>query len=379
MSPAPCITPARAPSALSLPSTRRAVKGFTLVEILTATAIMALIISLVMVVLDQVLNAWNLSTDDLTYSTNARFVFDALTQDLQGCILRSDGNQWFSLTTDQQGSLQSPIPAIQESRLIFFTSTPMHQSKDSSTPGGPGHSIAGDICAVEYRVVYADPFGTATPGGGATTNTYSLHRVVIDPASTFYGVGGDSLMGLNANTTPTGLAPAFDAVIDLPSAATVPNDSVTPVPVAIPNVQNGEETGPTQLTVPIYGAYSTASTLLDNVAQFNVFVYFTGQDTTQVLPVQTYPQSYNFKTDPPSIYYGGAATAGAAGYLDGQAKPVFISLAFADVTLTILTDEGVTNLQQGNGALPEGMTWPQYLQKYGKTYTQRIPLLVKPH
>jgi len=373
-------TPARVPAIRPQQSVRPAMPGFTLVEILTATAIMSLMISLVMVILNQVMSAWNRSTDNLTFSTNARFVFDTITQDLQGCILRSDGNQWLSLTTDNPPT-GANIPAAAESRLIFFTSTPMHQTKDNANPGGVGKSIAGDICCVEYRVVYADPFGTPpAPGTGTTTSTFSLHRVVVDPVSTFYGISGVPIMGLNYNTHPTNLADAFNSNIDLASGATTPINNATP-PVAIPY---GGSTGPSPLQIPVYGAYSISNTLLDNVAQFSVFLYFTGQDASGALPVQTYPQTTLNHTTPPAIYYGGAATpTKAAGYLDGmidpKSPPVFLSLAYADITITILTDDGVSALQQGNGALPQNMTWQQFLQQFGKTFTQRVPLLVKPH
>jgi len=383
MPPATRIAPPRAPSApLSQPA-RRPATGFTLVEILTATAIMALIVSLVMVILSQVMSAWNHSSDDLTYSTNARAVFDTISQDLQGCILRSDGNQWLSLTTETP-PVGSPIPAVADSRLIFFTNTPLHLSKDFSSPGAVGKSIAGDICSVEYRVVYADPFGTTpAPGATTTTKTFSLHRVVLDPVTTFYGINNLSVMGLNANTQPPTLTAVFDGAVDLPAhaaAGAAPYANRTPV-VAIP--YGGQ--GPSVLNVPIYGAYSTASTLLDNVAQFTVFLYFTGQGSqADPMPTQVYPQTSVNKNDPPSIFYGGATNPTAsAGYLDGLNKasspPVFLSLAFADITITIMTDDGLTYLQQNNGALPQGMTWPQFLQKFGRTFTQRIPLLVKPH
>jgi len=386
MLPATCIAPPRASSALLSPPALRPAKGFTLVEILTATAIMALIVSLVMVILSQVMSAWNRSSDDLTYSTNTRAVFDTLSQDLQGCILRSDGNQWLSLTTDAPPT-GSPIPTAADSRLIFFTSTPLHLTRDFSAPGAVGKSIAGDICAVEYRVVYADPFGTAsTPGSTTTTKTFSLHRVVLDPVSTFYGLANVPVMGLNSSTPPFSLAAVFDANVDLPAhaaAGAIPYVNQTPS-VAIPFAQAPAAPGPSPLDVPIYGAYSTASTLLDNVAQFTVFLYFTGQDTTQVQPVQAYPQTYVMKEDHPSIFYGGAANpTPGAGYLDGLNKPstppIFLSLAFADITITIMTDDGLTYLQQNNGALPQGMSWQQFLQKFGRAFTQRIPLLVKPH
>jgi prepilin-type N-terminal cleavage/methylation domain-containing protein len=377
---APRIAPARTSTARRFWPNQQPSAGFTLVEILTATAIMALLVSLVMVILTQVMSAWNRSTDDMTFSTNARLVFESMTQDFQGCILRSDGNQWLSLTTDAPPK-GSAVPSATDSRLIFFTSTPLHQTKDASTPGAPGKTIAGDICAVEYRVVYADPFGANSPPGSTTsTKTFSLHRVVLDPVSTFYGINGVPVMGLNTDTTPTSLVASFDSSVDLQSAATTPTQNRTPT-VAIPY---GGSNGPSPLTIPIYGAYATASMLLDNVAQFTVFLYFNGQDPSQSLPIQAYPQTAINKSNPPALFYGGSTKPTAdAGYFDGKvnanAPPVFLSLAYADVTLTILTDDGINYLQQGNGAVPQGLTWQQFIQKFGKTYTQRIPVLITPH
>jgi hypothetical protein len=359
-----------------------------LVEVLTATAIMSLLVSLVMVILTQVMTAWNSSSEELTFSMNAHAVFDIMAQDLQGCILRSDGNQWLSLTTDFPPT-GSAIPALQDSRFIFFTSTPKHLSKDFAPQGGVGKEIAGDICAVEYRVTYADPFGaTATPGSSSTSKTFSLHRVVVDPASTFYGVNNVPIMGLNSATNPSypGLKASFDTAIDLPastSSSSTPLTSQTPMPVAIPY---GGSQGPSALTVPIYGAYSTANRLLDNVGQFTVFLYFTGLNPApaEVQTIQTYPQTAVNKSDPPAIYYGGSPTPTiAGGYLDAlndtKNPPVFLSLAYADITLSILTDDGIAYLQQNNGAVPQGFTWPKFLQKFSRTYTERVPILVAPH
>jgi hypothetical protein len=193
-------------------------------------------------------------------------------------------------------------------------------------------------------------------------------------------------MGLNLATTPSipGLAAAFDAAVDSTAAGAAAPVNQTPE-VAIPY---GGAQGAEQLRVPIYGAYSTANRLLDNVGQFTVFLYFTGQDATDPsgLPVQVYPQTEINKNADPFIYYGGSPTPSTAGsgYLDGEnggGKPpiAFLSLAYADVTLSILTDEGIGYLQQNNGSVPQGFTWPQFLQKFSKTYTQRIPILVAPH
>ena len=344
--------------------------GFTLIEILTATAIMALMVALVMTILTQVMSAWSNSSDNLELGSKARAVFELISADLQTAIFRTDGNQWLSLNSEVPQN--SPSPLANESRLIFYTTTPLRQTKDAGTPGAAGNPIYGDICAIEYRVVFEDPFGNSS----STAKTFSLHRVVVDSASTFYGINSKAVMGIGVGgkgSDPT-LWQTFDSLVDKTSG---------PVSNTVSASQNKS------LNVNVYGAHTTSSTLLDNVAQFNVFLYYYGYNGTsagRAPSVQAYPM-----TTPRAVtqyYYGGGPKVNGTpvpnspGFLDTYADPsnppVFQGLAYADITLTILTDEGVNQLQSFQGSLPEGVSWNQFVQQYGKTYTQRVRFYNKP-
>ncbi len=337
-------------------------RGFTLVEILTATAIMALLVSLVMTILSQVVMAWNRSSDELDIGGKARTTLDLLAADLQTAIFHKDGTQWLSATEEQTPN--SPVNGVKNTRLIFFTSTLVHQSKDSSSGGGKqAQPLYGDICAVEYRVVYADPFGNAD----STEKTFSLHRVVIDPASTFYGVNTSPIMGVynGSNRTKNTLEDNFDAVVDI-------NDK----PVKNQMIGNLGK----NLQVSIYGSLAPESILLDNVARFNVFLYYYGPNTANPPPtVQLYPQTYPDNMIPAKYYFGGIqrnSTGKVKSYLDTQ--PTFTRLAFADITMTVLKDDGVTLLNQFNGSMPQNMTWEDFLNRYGVTFTERVQFFNSP-
>jgi hypothetical protein len=299
-----------------------------------------------------------------------------MSQDLETAIFRTDGNQWLSLTTEApQGS---PITSANMSRLIFYTSTPLRQVKDDGTAGAAGNPIPGDICAVEYRVTYADPFGVAS----STQKTFQLHRVVVDPASTFIGVAGKSLMGIGNNPGPPAppfafLTQAFDTLVDKASG---------PVHSQVAMSQ-GEN-----LNVSVYGSGTPNSMLADNVAQFNVFLYFYGYNAAAAgaaPAMQAYPQTKFNNISPAAYYYGGGPQGGGTpvlstgGYLDTYTNaaipPTFVALAYADVTVTFLTDDGVAILQQYGDTTADGINWAQFLQQYGKTYTQRIRFYNKPH
>ena len=350
----------------------RARGGFTLVEILTATAIMSLIVSLVMTILTQVMAAWDRSSDDLQASSNASSVFQLLSQDLETAIFRNDGNQWLSLTSEVPQSF--PISTASQSRLIFYTTSPLRQTKDDGTPGVAGNPIPGDISAIEYRIIYADPFGN----DASTQKSLQLHRVIVDPGSTFTGVSGHPMMGIGQHTgaAATTLPQAFDSLID---------SSTSPVKSQV-SMGQGKS-----LNISVYGASNLNSMFFDNVAQFNVFLYFYGYDAGKpgaAPTIQTYPQTAYRNITPPKYFYGGApqvngaSTPNSVGYLDtystGSPEPSFLALAYADITITFLTDDGVAILQQFNGSTPQGFSWPQFLQQYGKTFTQRVRFYNKP-
>jgi len=367
------------PARISPPHRPRAVRprrrrGFTLVEILTATAIMALLVSLVMTVINQVLQAWDRSSDDLAIGGLARSALDEISQDLQQAVFRADGTQWFSATNEE--TPDSPVHGVTNTRLIFFSNANLHQTKDDPTGGKPGHPIYGDICAIEYRVTFGDPFDNPN----SLQKTFSLHRVIVDPLSTFYGVNGKPILGITAGPPPVGkgdLADNFDDVIDA---------SRNPVTSAIQGNLG------TNLRITIDGSFLSGSILLDNVARFNVFLYYYGTNPSPPPASEVFPENVPNSPTPPNYYYGGWARTGAGAptpnqpnYLDlispstgGGSSPTFIRFAYADITLCVLTDDGVVKLNGFNGSLPQGMTWDSFLQTYGKTYTQRIRFFNSP-
>jgi len=323
---------------------------------------MSLIVSLVMTVLTQVMSAWDRSSDDLELSAKA--------------IFRSDGSQWLSLTTEVPQDC--PVSSANMTRLVFYSNPELRQTKDNAQGGSSGNIIPGDVCAVEYRVTFADPFGNAD----STSKTFQLHRVVVDPATTFLGINGQPLMGISRSSggLPT-LEKTFDALVD---------KSIVPVESQV-QLSQGKA-----LNISVYGAGTTNSMLMDNVAQFKVFLYFyggvppnpnTGAASTGAPAIQVYPMTQYTAIDPPQYYYGGASFGGGPtnGYLDTEvfpspdpSKPNFIALAYADVTITLLNQDGVAYIQSLNGQAPPDFNWQNFLQQFGKTYTHRIRFNNKP-
>ncbi|MEM7012306.1 MAG: prepilin-type N-terminal cleavage/methylation domain-containing protein, partial [Verrucomicrobiota bacterium] len=68
--------------------------AFTLLEILIATFVMALLVGVVLQITTNVLGLWNSSTGRLSANYSAQVVLDLVAQDLESAIFRADGNEW---------------------------------------------------------------------------------------------------------------------------------------------------------------------------------------------------------------------------------------------------------------------------------------------
>jgi prepilin-type N-terminal cleavage/methylation domain-containing protein len=340
-------------------------RGFTLVEILTATAIMALIISLVMTILTQVMSAWNLSTDQLTLSSESSEILNLMSQDLQGAVFKRDGNQWLYVGYEQPAPL---VPSAVDSRLIFFAPTPLRATKpdQQGTTTNP-LTVPGDLCAIEYRVEYADPFNVAS----IPQKVFSLHRVVIDPSTTFIGDGTNApLLGLCTGNPVSGsklLTDIFDNTFDSQN---------TTVKAPMTGAYSGN-------FMDIYGAQTTQSSLgLDNIAQFTVMLYYNGYSASTTSPIQIWPAYSTYTatqpTPPPGQWYAfggegtGATKSGDPKFLANSTASTFLSLAYADITLSLFTDEGLQIFESYNGSLPQDLNWNSFVQQYTKTFTRRV-------
>lgn len=88
----------------NLRSFRSAQEAFTIIELLVAVAVTALLVSLMLTIVVNVLGGWNRSSGTLSSGNQARTVMDALTSDLQSAILRRDSNVWLVATIQNTAS-----------------------------------------------------------------------------------------------------------------------------------------------------------------------------------------------------------------------------------------------------------------------------------
>jgi prepilin-type N-terminal cleavage/methylation domain-containing protein len=304
---------------LNFNSQKKRQSAFTLIEIMVATVIMVVLTGLVIQITSEVLKVWSRSSGKLAANAEARIAMDLLTKDLEAAVFRNNGQRWLEAETKDLASVAGYNP--QMTNLLLFSPALDRPLKDKDTK-----DIPGDICAVQYKLVYQNPVS----GGSsrAEDNMFALHRRVIDPSTTF-----NQIMG--AGNQETFESWAEGAVF--PSI----NLDVYPAPEDPQNYLAG------------------------HVANFIVEFYVIDNDGDEV----KVPSPINFGGTTPTV--GSGATPDLA-----------FPLAYAEISLTILSDEG-TKLLQNLAANRGGTGFNSgdgggIVRQHGEVFTRRVNLLARP-
>jgi prepilin-type N-terminal cleavage/methylation domain-containing protein len=183
-------------------------------------------------------------------------------------------------------------------------------------PDGPG-----DICAIAYKLDYRNPITGAQGGGDPDDRLFILYRLVVSPQQTF-----NDLMGAE-------------------------NDQVL-----LPG--KGSPTWGQNIVGTEGGNY-----LVSNIVKFNVDFYVQDDgDSGTPTPV------------PGDTIFGGTdATVGSG----ATSEPAHFQkpLAYAEITLTVISDEGAS-LLQNIGRINENVD--SVIQQYGEVFTRRVNFLARP-
>ena len=144
-------------------------RGFTLVEVLIAVAITALLSALLVSITAEVLRIWSRSSNTLTTNSQARIALDIVERDLQSAIFRADGRQWFASGTAPGGW----DPAPPEVDVFRLNGQPLRNDYLAFFSAGPE-----GISTVLYRLI-AQPL---VPGG--TQEFFQLVRTELSARHT---------------------------------------------------------------------------------------------------------------------------------------------------------------------------------------------------
>lgn len=186
------------------PPSRSIRAAFTIVELLVAVAVTAVLVTFMVTVTSNVLSAWNRSSGVLSAGNQARTIMDQISQDLEGAIIRRGSDvmfaatiqadapsglgSWSGVTKPQADSLAvlPPAPGVERALvehrfgqagvwLRFFT-TPSDNTPDPVSGQVPLSNISAPR-AVAYQMQRVDM------GGGQYS--YLLYRSEVDPEQVF--------------------------------------------------------------------------------------------------------------------------------------------------------------------------------------------------
>ncbi len=181
-------------------------KGFTVIELLVASAVSVLLIGLFLGVTTNILDAWTQSRDSLSSNAKARMILNTLTVDLESALIRNDKGVWlacdiletttnsgkWSIAANQKPSDDTSLEidlenndlnsndyrfGVAGSWIRFFTS-----AMDASTSGD-----FGDINAVAYQMIRREPRSRSSD----VDESYNLYRSVVRSDYTMEEVAED--------------------------------------------------------------------------------------------------------------------------------------------------------------------------------------------
>ena len=177
-------------------------RAFTLLELLVALGLTALIVGFTLAVSDRMLAAWSHENSVLAGRAVARVIFDRLSRDLQSALSGDDGRVWLAaaiLDSESNsgiwepsprekprgptaGSLRLGGPQLREDRfgqagvwLRFFT---VGGAVRSAVLGTEETTLSAPV-AVAYQLIRRRGGGTMRGGAGC----YLLHRTEVRPAA----------------------------------------------------------------------------------------------------------------------------------------------------------------------------------------------------
>lgn len=357
---------------------RRSGGGFTLMELMVAAVITAVIVGFIVAIVSKVSGFWTRTSGKLSAGAQARHVLDQLTLDLSSAAYRDDGNVWMAvdvLNNSNGGATNLWQIAAANAKPVGGVSLAMNASTLSTARFGTagvwlrcfttkrGSNATTDATtlsapvAVGYQIIRRLSSPTAV-GTGATKTAYLFHRSEARPAT--------------ANGRPGVLESGYN----LTSAAYTTSTATT---------NNGATTGdPRSIQVP--GSRTNfASVIADNVVDFGVRCY-----------VRDAAQPTGLRLVFPATNENGTASNVATARLRAQLPPGtpatsanynFVFPDVVDVMVRVLTDEGarlISTFEQPNSplTLPAGMNaqtyWWQLATANSEVFTRRIVLNAKP-
>ena len=168
--------------------TRHGARGFTLIELMVAMGITAVIVTVLVSITSVATDTWTRSRSEIRASRQAKVMLDTMARDLESFVSRKGDNiEW--LIAKMEASDFPKVATDQEStgaaaKLIFMTAA---TDRYAGQIGDSLYDKGGDISCVGYTLKYKDPI---TGDEGDDNSTFVLYRNLVNPDETFQNLLG---------------------------------------------------------------------------------------------------------------------------------------------------------------------------------------------
>ncbi|MBE6400824.1 MAG: prepilin-type N-terminal cleavage/methylation domain-containing protein [Verrucomicrobia bacterium] len=328
-------------------------RGFTLVELMAATAIMIILVMFVTNIAINMLRAYDKTISTLSTNADSSMVLDPVQEDLLSASMPDDGNYWFEVRYESE---VSNLEKYSVPEFMFF-SRPQDRVRRER---GSKELLQGDLCAVAYKIEHKSPFGSKT-SSNAGNLVYGFYRAVLNAKDTFqYAI--PYIIGQKGESEASGIPSKF--------------------------WKGGE-----QIEDPSDGKKYNASAwrsemqnfLVDGIVDFFVFFWFDDftDGKTKIAVVNNskivqklrdvYPDTTIVTFDKSLV-----ASAGSVVFDENFGSKTLGALRSMDVSVTVLSPEGKELLQglqeqRGSGEI-ETERFNEILLEHGATFSRSCPM-----
>lgn len=186
-------------------------RGFTLVELMTAMAITAILVTIIMELTNQGVDLWKSIREDVSTTTRARTALQTMSRDFESFQMRAGDNkyEWMFAKADKALSgVPKGVEIPRSAHCVFFACAPDRNPSVSSSVSlrsnyresrAHNRETQGDVNAIGYRLMYRDQILNLPGNNKSDTGAYplfSLYRQVVSPRNSYETLlGTDNLSG----------------------------------------------------------------------------------------------------------------------------------------------------------------------------------------
>ncbi len=161
--------------------------GFTLIELMVAMGITAIIITVLVSITGVATDTWTRSRAEIRASRQAKAALDTMARDFESLVARRGNDFEWLFAELESGNLPQVAKGGSANDAIALTFLTAATDRYLGQVGEDYPENAGDVSCVSYRLRYQDPI---EGGSNDRTSTFVLYRLLVDPDDTFQDLLG---------------------------------------------------------------------------------------------------------------------------------------------------------------------------------------------